>query len=203
MNILVVAATEGEVGLFLELPAAQRKGASVLVTGTGMVATAYALGKRLTTARYDLLLNVGIAGSFDRSISLGEVVCIDQDTFAELGAEDGLDFLPSDQLGLGAHTFDGGHPDPQGVHGLRKCRGITVNTVHGNEAAIDRIVERLAPQTESMEGAAVFYAAQQSGIPALQVRAISNYVERRNRASWEVQLAIENLNSWLRTFFNP
>ena len=203
MNILVVAATEGEVGLFLELPEDQRKGASVLVTGAGMVATAYALGKRLATAHYDLLLNVGIAGSFDRSISLGEVVCIDQDTFAELGAEDGIDFLPSDQLGLGAHTFDGSCPDHPGVHGLRKCRGITVNTVHGNEAAIDRMVERMAPQTESMEGAAVFYAAQQSGIPALQVRAISNYVERRNRASWKVQHAVENLNGWLRTFFNP
>jgi len=203
MNILIVAATEGEIRPFLALPEPQRGGASVLVTGPGMVATAFALGKQLAITRYDLLLNVGIAGSFDRSIPLGDVVCIHQDTFAELGAEDGVDFLPSDTLGLGAHTFEGLQHGYNGLDGLRKCRGITVNTVHGNEIAISNVIRRLDPQIESMEGAAVFYAAHQLGVPAIQVRAISNYVERRNKSNWKIPLAIENINGWLRTFFLP
>ena len=204
MDILVVAATEGEVRPFLQSTRSlgQRSmNATVLVTGPGMVATAFALGKQLATARYDLVLNVGIAGSFDRSIPLGEVVCIHQDTFAELGAEDGTDFLPSDQLGLGKYTVEGIQDGYSGVDTLRKCRGITVNTVHGSETTIAEIVQRLDPQTESMEGAAVFYAAHQAGIPALQVRSISNYVERRNKAAWEIPRAIGNLNRWLVGFF--
>jgi len=202
MNVLIIVATEGEIGPFLRLPEWQRRGTDVLVTGVGMVATAFALGKKLATHRYDLLLNIGIAGSFDRSIPLGDVVCVYQDTFAELGAEDGGDFLDSDRLGLGQPTFEGLHQGYPALNNLLKCRGITVNKVHGNDAAIAEIVQRLDPQTESMEGAAVFYGAYQLGLPAIQVRAISNYVERRNKANWEIPRAIENLNGWLRAFFN-
>lgn len=197
----MIVATEGEISPFLRLPERHRAGTEVLITGVGMVATAFALGKKLAAAQYDLLLNVGIAGSFDRSIPLGEVVCIYQDTFAELGAEDGDDFLNSDRLGLGQHMFEGAHQGYPALNGLRKCRGITVNKVHGNAAAIAEIEQRLEPQTESMEGAAAFYAAHQLGLPAIQVRAISNYVERRNKANWKIPQAIENLNGWLRAFF--
>ncbi len=203
MNTLLIVATEREIAPFLQLPEWHRAGTEVLITGAGMVATAFALGQKLATTHYDLLLNAGIAGSFDRSIPLGDTVCVYQDTFAELGAEDGDDFLDSEQLGLGRHIFSGIHQGYQALDDLRKCRGITVNTVHGNAAAIADIVRRLDPQTESMEGAAVFYAAHQLGLPAIQVRAISNYVERRNKAHWEIPRAIENLNSWLRAFFNP
>ncbi|SFC04831.1 futalosine hydrolase [Parapedobacter composti] len=163
-----------------------------------MVATAFALGRQLASKPYKLLLNVGIAGSFDRSIALGEVVYVYQDTIAELGAEDGEHFLDSEAMGLAAHTF---HSTAEtAVSALRKCRGITVNTVHGHEQHIEITLKRLAPQTESMEGAAALYAAQQAGIPAAQVRAISNYVERRNKASWQIGLAIDNLNHWLKNF---
>lgn len=204
MKALVIAATEAEVRPFLQLPEAQRGGAEILITGVGMVATSFALGRGLTAGkRYDVLLNVGIAGSFDRSIPLGEVVCIYEDTFAELGAEDGEDFLDSERLGLGQHTFSGLQEGYPMLHDLRKCRGITVNQVHGSDRRIGETVLRLAPQTESMEGAAVFYAAQQAGLPAIQIRAISNYVERRNKLNWKIPLAIENLNGWLRSFFNP
>jgi futalosine hydrolase len=51
-----------------------------------------------------------------------------------------------------------------------------------------------------MEGAAVFYACEQEGMPCAQIRAISNYVERRNKASWQVDLALKNLNDWLQKF---
>src|SRR5690606_21250620 len=122
----------------------------------GMVATAMALGKRLASIPYDLLLNVGIAGSFDRTIALGEVVAVVEDTFSELGAEDGDQCIDSEALGLASCTFacDQKHAMLQG---LRRCKGITVNTVHGNERTIDEVIARLAPHTESMEGAAIFH----------------------------------------------
>ncbi|SEL50056.1 futalosine hydrolase [Parapedobacter koreensis] len=201
MKVLIIAATEGEILPFIQSPDEQRSGIDVLVTGVGMVATAFALGQKLVTANYDLLLNVGIAGSFDRAIALGEVVYVYQDTLAELGAEDGEQFMDSVALGLAKHTFQGALiPSYPVFQGLRQCCGITVNTVHGHERTIDGIIQRLNPTVESMEGAAVFYAAHQAGLPAMQIRAISNYVERRNKASWQIPLAIENLNRWLTAF---
>lgn len=199
MDILVVAATEAEILPFLGLSPQQRQGIDTLVTGVGMVATALAIGQRLASARYDLLLNVGIAGSFDKSIALGEVVCVVQDTFSELGVEDGDHFVNSELLGLAQCTFISDQRHTM-LHSLRKCSGITVNTVHGNEDTINEVVNRLNPDTESMEGAAVFYAGHHFGIPVIQVRAISNYVERRNKANWQLPLAIDNLNRWLAAF---
>lgn len=201
MDILLIAATEAEIAPFLRLPDTQRRRFDTLITGVGMVATAYAVGRRLANSSYRLLLNAGIAGSFDRSIALGDVVCIAQDTLAELGAEDGERFIDSESMNLAPHTY---HHDPgftaSLISNLRPCRGITVNTVHGYPPSIDAVVRRLQPETESMEGAAVFHAAQQAGLPVIQVRAVSNYVERRDRSSWEVALAIDNLNQWLMSF---
>lgn len=199
MDILVVAATEAEILPFLGLSPQQRQGIDTLVTGVGMVATALAIGQRLASTRYDLLLNVGIAGSFDKLIALGEVVCVVQDTFSELGVEDGDQFINSELLGLAQCTFISDQMHTM-LHGLRKCRAITVNTVHGNEHTINEVVNRLNPDTESMEGAAVFQAGHHFGVPVIQVRAISNYVERRNKANWQLPLAIDNLNRWLAAF---
>ena len=37
-----------------------------------------------------------------------------------------------------------------------------------------------------MEGAAFMYACLIAGVPFAQVRAVSNRVERRNRAAWDL-----------------
>jgi futalosine hydrolase len=163
-----------------------------------MVSTAYSLGRHLATNQYDLAINLGIAGSFDRDIALGEVVEIIEDSFSELGAEDGEAFLTIDQLGFGESAFKPGF-ELSASFGLRKVSAITVNTVHGNEDSIQNL--HLSVQLESMEGAAFFYACKQAGVPCLQIRAVSNYVERRNRDAWQIGLAIKNLNTFAADLF--
>lgn len=193
MNILIVAATEAEIAPLVEVLGSDIE---TLVTGVGMTATAFALGRHLASRRYDLAINLGIAGSFDRTIALGSLVEVSEDTFAELGAEDDARFLPLSALGLGDVAFapTAKLRDLDGSQSLPQARGITVNTVHGNCGSIERVVARLAPQVETMEGAAFFYACGQASIPCLQIRAVSNYVERRNRDAWRIGLAIANLN---------
>lgn len=226
MRILLVVATEEEVGSLKSEVGSKSQGSriksqefesdaqdsglktfdyEVLVTGVGMVATAFALGRHLSANTYDLVVNLGIAGSFDRSIALGDVVEITEDTFAELGAEDDLNFLPIADMGFGEATF---YPSKKladlynlfNTFTLKQTTAITVNTVHGNEASIKKVAERLNPQIESMEGAAFFYACKQFNVPCLQIRAVSNYVEKRNRAGWNIGLAIKNLNTFAVEF---
>jgi futalosine hydrolase len=72
-------------------------------------------------------------------------------------------------------------------------KGITVNTVHGNSASIKKVKKKFNPDIESMEGAAFFFACQNEKIPCLQIRAISNYVEKRNKKKWKMKLAVKNL----------
>jgi futalosine hydrolase len=222
MNIFVVAATKEEIGgviahLGSATGAVDKSNAGenpspftfyptpfdVLITGVGMVATAYALGKQLATKRYDLAINLGIAGSFDRSIALGDVVEVVQDTFTELGAEDGDSFINLDNLGFGntIHQTKARLTDYVD-RSLKQVHGITVNTVHGNEASIDRVQQLTNAQIESMEGAAFFYACEQAGIPALQIRSVSNYVEKRDRNAWKIGLAVKELNTFAIELLN-
>ncbi|RZJ81103.1 MAG: futalosine hydrolase [Flavobacterium sp.] len=201
MKVLIVAATAKEVTLFHEhfnISAndfVQHQKFDLLITGVGMTATAFALGKHLNSD-YDLVLNVGIAGSFNQNIPLGSLVNIVSDTFAELGAEDNDAFITINDLGFGKSMYHASFD----YNELPKVSSITVNKVHGNKLSISELQNRLTVQTESMEGAAVFYACEQLNIPCLQVRAISNYVEPRNKETWQIGLAIKNLNNWLIDF---
>jgi futalosine hydrolase len=209
MRVLIVAATDFEVkdlildfGLSIsdsDQPRVYRSSLSplvtVLITGAGMVATSFALGKHLAINQYDLAINLGIAGSLDRSILLGDVVEITEDSLIELGAEDDEDFITIDKLGFGESVFQSTYTLPNHFN-LKKTNAITVNTVHGNEASIYKLGSRINAQIESMEGAAFFYACRQMGVPSLQIRAVSNYVEKRNRDAWQIGLAIKNLNTF-------
>jgi futalosine hydrolase len=210
MKILVVAATREEVGILVDscqltVVSAHKSfqatdnrqhATDVLITGVGMVATAYALGSHLATHQYDLAINLGIAGSFDRNIPLGTVVDVTQDTFTELGAEDDSRFITLDALGFGQTQFTATAKLADYYTGEQpwQVTAATVNTVHGEDASIAKLHVRATPQLESMEGAAFFYACQQAGVPALQIRAVSNYVEKRNRDAWKIGLAVKNLN---------
>ena len=117
------------------------------------------------------------------------------DRIAELGAEDGEAFLPVEQLGLSGdyEWFNRAPPTNAALARLPRVRGITVNTVHGNPRSIAEAVRRFSPQVESMEGAAFMSACAIAGVAYAQVRAVSNVVERRNRAAWKLAEAVEAL----------
>ena len=174
----------------------------VLITGVGMTATAFAMGRHLNKS-YGLVLNVGIAGSFDSSLELGSLVNSSEDTFSELGAEDGDSFISIDELGFGKSVYlSNSTSENPLLKNIPKVKSITVNTVHGHTKSIQDLLDRLKVKTESMEGAAVFYAAEQMNIPALQIRSISNYVAQRNKENWKIGLAVKNLNQWLINYLN-
>ena len=86
---------------------------------------------------------------------------------------------------------------------LPKARGITVNKGHGSAASIQTLMAKYPDaQVESMEGAAFFWGALHAGIPFMEIRAISNAVEPRNRDNWNIPLALNNLNQVLVELLN-
>jgi futalosine hydrolase len=224
MRILLVAATPFEIRPFLDkLHLAGRTGEQlssyrykdisidVLIPGVGMVPTAFHLGRQLSAVQYDLAINAGIAGTFDRSMPLGTVVNVVEDCIPELGAEDGDNFLTVFDLGLtdpDAVPYQGGRlindtaraealMAPGRISKLPRVKGITSNTVRGSIQSIDRIRHLSTADLESMEGAAFLYGCLSENVPCLQVRAISNRVEERDRSGWKLDLALKNLNRLL------
>jgi futalosine hydrolase len=178
---------------------------SVLVSGVGAVATAWHLGQYLAVEKPDLVIHAGIAGAFDRSLALGDVVSVTEDFFGDLGVEEADGRFSSlfdlSLLDLNQAPFQSGIlrvPTAEGGGFLPQVRGTTVNKVHGTAASIARFLEKYPDvQVESMEGAAAFFACQTAQVPCLQIRSISNYVEPRNRAAWDIPLAIQSLGAVL------
>jgi futalosine hydrolase len=215
--MLIVAATAAEIGPLLAA-LKQRSNADgrlrsctrgahdvdVLTTGVGMVATAAWSSRALTMHDYDLALNVGVCGSFDPAIPIGAVVQVTSEELPEMGAEADDRFLTLHELkllGRDDFPFRDGRlmnaqpPEIAALHDLPQVTGITINTVHGSERSIAAVRQRCDPQVETMEGAAFMYACLIRGIRFAEVRAVSNIVEKRNRAAWKLGEAIDNLNA--------
>ena len=203
MKVLISAATPFELaGTQSSWPAGRYAGGldvTYLVAGVGPAHTATELTTALLTQRPDLLLNIGLAGALDPELQLGEVVQVAADSWGDLGVEerDGS-FTSAHALGLvdgdAAPYADGGWLDVSGVGAFAKTvRGVTVSTVHGSAASIEAFRERTEAQVETMEGAAACLVALRHGVDLVQLRAISNYVEPRDRDAWVIEEALAAL----------
>jgi len=215
--MLIVAATAAELDPFLA--ALQQRSTSdgplrsctranheidVLTTGVGMVATAAWSSRVLAMREYDVALNLGVCGSFDRGIPAGDVVHVISEELPEMGAEADDAFLTLHDLKLLARDdfpfrdgrLTNAEPPPMAaLQQLPRVHGITVNTVHGRDSSIAAMRQRCEPQVETMEGAAFMYSCLIRGTPFAEIRAVSNVVEKRNRAAWKLGEAIDNLSS--------
>ena len=190
MNVLIAVATKPEI------TSDRISNFPILITGAGMVNTAINLTKELNENNYDLVINMGVSGSFSDEIKIGDVVEVIEDCFSEIGFEYGESF--SEFSNFDIKTIY----KVEGRTSLRKVKGITVNTVHGNEDSIHNIIERLHPDIESMEGAAVFKVCEEIKVPCIQIRSISNKIERRNKENWDLDLSISNLNTEVEKIIN-
>lgn len=173
-----------------------------LVTGIGISATSWHLGLLFGRQTPALAVNAGIAGAFGRDLQLGQVVHVTTERFGDLGVEeaDGR-FTDLFELGMAdssdAVSIRGKLYNPSAGQAafLPPVHGLTVNKVHGTAVSISAIKKKYPEvQVESMEGAAFFHACLSAKVPFLQIRAISNYVETRNREAWDLPGAIRNLN---------
>lgn len=180
---------------------------SLLITGIGLPATAYQLGKILALNSFERALNFGVAGAIDGSIPIGSVVEVVSDEFADVGAEDNDQFISLFEMNLleaNEPPFVNEKLVPMGgwnhEGNLPKVSGASVNTVHGNEEHIALFKKRCFAQVESMEGAAFFYSCTMAGVSSMQIRAISNYVELRNRDNWKLNEAIAALSVCLKPY---
>jgi futalosine hydrolase len=220
MKLLLVAATRAEIQQCLDYlalnpdqnPFVQRGGweIHVLISGVGLMATTFALTRKLAETPFDFVLQAGIGGLFQapdvpQPIALGDLVMIGAESLGDLGAEDHHNYLSIFDLGFlnkEEAPFTGGKL----INSFKNSPfpllsttvdSITVHTVSGQQTTIDRRYAGLTQAAESMEGAALHYVCLMMKVPFLQVRAISNYVTPRDRSSWQIGKAVKALNDQL------
>lgn len=164
--ILVVAATEREL--------AGAAGERTLACGIGPVAAAAATARALAASKPGALLHVGIAGA--RGIPAGQLV-IGSEAVYEDAAKTGL---VEQTLRPEPHLLDAAQ------RALPDARLLPIGTsAHVGGTSLC--------QVEAMEGFAVLSAARLAGVPAVEVRAVSNEIDEPDRARWRFDDALQAL----------
>ena len=163
--ILVVAASEREL--------ARIDGATTLCTGIGPVEAGLATAFALTKEQPDAVLHIGIAGA--RTLEPPAVVI-------------GSAAIYCDLTGLSAEIprTERVLPDANLLETARRVLPEAHVLPIGTSA---RVGGATGCDVEAMEGFAVLRAAQLAGVPALELRAISNAFDEEDRSRWRFDAA--------------
>ena len=177
----------------------------VVVAGIGRTNAAAATAEALAEARaagapFAAVISTGIAGALPGSnLALGTVIVADACVYAEEGIA-----LPEGQgdmrvLGFPLGDFEGNRVPVDGALLVAfrtlgpACEIATVATCSGTDAAALSVRTRTGAMAEAMEGAAVVHAARRVGVPALEIRSISNTTGDRATQRWDIAAAFAAL----------
>lgn len=216
MRILAVVAVEREA------TALRGAFERVIVAGIGRVNAAAATVEALVRdGPFDAVLCAGVAGALPRvepapdhvearggrptqvdrasPPQIGELVVADACVYFEEGIITPGGFRTMDAIGFPIGPFEGNRVPVEAQlaaiapDGARRGAIATVATCSGTDAAAIDVARRTGAVAEAMEGAAVVHAAMRLGVPAIEIRAISNTTGDRERQHWNLQAAIEAL----------
>lgn len=221
MRIVICAATAAEIEplmsrchvLMMEKP--EKLSLHFTVHEVGLLSAAVKLTAVCLAEKPDLIIQAGIAGSFDEQISVGTTVLVKDEQLGDMGVDEQNQWKDIFDLGLKTETGDGfiqrriinDQIDQFAFTGLPAVSALTVNQITTGSQRINMLRNKYQVQIESMEGAALHYTCLKHQVPFVQVRSISNMVGIRNKQDWNIPLAIEqlsiNLENILSHYTNP
>jgi nucleoside phosphorylase len=171
-HVLVVAATERELA-----------GNDGLACGIGPVEAAAATARALAEQAPAAVLHVGLAGGVD--LELGTLVVGTEAVYADLAAA-----IP---------VVSRVEPDATLLAAIRAAFPDAPALPIATSAAVSgpRDTASQGFRVEAMEGFGVLRACALAGVPAVEVRAISNELGEEDRARWELERGLEALREAL------
>lgn len=198
---LVTAATSFELEPFVStLPAGL--GVETLLTGVGPVETAVRLTSLLADRGKGCLgvVNIGVAGAYvrDQGAQLLDICLAEHEVLGDLGIclEDGIEairgsaFQLEDQFSLDRKLLAAAAGILQaGRIPYKVGTFVTVSCVTATDSRGQMLARQYQGVCENMEGAAAARVCQEFGLPLLELRCVSNFVEQRNRAQWRMREA--------------
>ena len=164
-HVLLVAATERELD-----------GRDGLVCGIGPVEATAATARALALRNWRAVLHIGVAGG--RGITRGALVIGSEAVYCDLAAA--------------VRLIDRVEADPELVAAARAVLPDAPILAIGTSAAVGGTDRALA--VEAMEGFGVLRAAALAGVPAIEIRAISNEIGEPDRARWRIREAIDAIS---------
>lgn len=210
--ILLVAATEMEA-----LPLSGKKNGQphdLLIAGVGPLETSVQLTRRLSQAgagNISLVLNFGVAGAYAGSgAGLLDICLAETEVLGDFGIcyEDSVEPFEGKLAARAAFSLESPYlAQAEEILDKQDCsyrKGVFV-TVNGVTATARRgEMLRVAHNglCENMEGAAVARVCDEFAIPCLEMRCVSNMVEERNLALWQLPAAVQKCGQVVSLFLD-
>lgn len=178
------------------------EGAWLLRTGIGKANAAGALGVALAKNPARRVISLGLGGALpDSSLAIGDRVLASRSVFADEGVDTPEDFRDCRSMGFPLYEGDRGDGlacDPELHAQLGGCVDreaviATVSTCSGRDELAIRVRRRTGAGVECMEGAAVMLTCHRMGVPAAEVRVISNTTGDRSEQVWDIGRSLEVL----------
>jgi len=152
------------------------------VCGIGPVEAAVATARAIALDPPAGVLHVGVAGA--KGITPGRVVIGSEAVYCDLVA--------------GIPVMQRLAPDPEFLRVAEEALPHAVALAIGTTATVDGPCgSNPGIRVEGMEGFAVLRACELAGVPAVEVRAISNEIGEGDRARWQITRGIDTLHSVL------
>lgn len=206
---LIIFPTKTEAGMFLKKIKAKKTGENfysaeeninVLISDPGAIASVMNITFHLSkNPDYDFILLAGLAGRYNRNAQLTDVICVEKEQFADLGVNNKGTFMPLYNLEEWSKVYSNGeiynpNIDLMDKTGLKK---MISNTVNLNNPELNNLPEA---DIENMEGAGFFLAAKKFKLPFLEIRALSNDTNNRDKRAWKIGSSLDRLTDFLLKF---
>lgn len=177
--------------------------------GIGKANAAAAATSLIERHRPELVVITGCGGAYPGSgLSVGDLAVASDEIFGDEGVLAPSGWMDLKQMGLSLFSEEGRswhnsiplarHEAEKAMqladsHGLQLVRGrfVTVSSCSGTKARGLELARRYQAVCENMEGAAIALTALRYGVPCLEIRGISNLVEDRDMARWDIGRAVE------------
>lgn len=175
--------------------------------GIGKVNAAHAATLLITRHQPEALIIFGIGGAYRSSgARIGDIALATEETAGDDGVltPDGhrdMSAIGIPLLRLGSHDIYSTYAVSEPLfamaqrtfssnHRCHSGRFVTVSTCTGTDERADDLDARYHALCENMEGTAAAHVAMAHQIPWLELRGISNIVQRRDPGAWDISTAI-------------
>lgn len=201
----------GHLSVHLGLIGSQRL--AIACCGIGKTSAAAATTLLLNQLPLKHVLMIGCAGAYpEGGLTIGDLAIASEEIMGDEGVVTPTGFLDMEQIGFavvqcGEQHFYNRFPtttstcqqlslllSPYAQQHSIQCkvgRFVTISTCSGTAQYGQQIYQRTQGIVENMEGAAVAQVCAQYQTPFSEVRAISNMVEDRNMAQWQIKGAMQ------------
>ncbi len=189
----------------------------LIETGIGAVNTAQALTVALQVIDPERVLQIGIGGAYLGSgLDKGDLALASEENYGDLGvvAPDG--WFPADEIGIPVLSADrdyyntypldsklvdnSQHILEQSGECVVQGPFVTVQQCTGRVDIGNELAARFNAICENMEGVAAAHVCTLYTVPFLELRAISNRVEDRNKDAWDIPRAVQRVQIAARKF---